>query len=178
MSSNRPISRAGIGSFSRSNTTSQRLSRRSSASAHHVVPSGEVVEERSIRDVGALADVFDRRGRHASIQEQLERRTQNQAAHLLLAHAWRRTHFRRGAAEPTRCWASGYLDAARRSIEQNCGCCRVTSSGGSQRRRRRKATGQRCWNSCLAEGLRRSAVVCGRTQVGGGDGRRDDAGPG
>ena len=32
----------------------------------------------------------------------------------------------------------------------------------------RKATGQRFWNSCLAEGLRRSAVVCGRTQVGGG----------
>jgi len=38
-------------------------------------------------DVGALADVFDRRGGHASIQEQLERRTQNPVAHLLLAHA-------------------------------------------------------------------------------------------
>ena len=37
-----------------------------------------------------------------SIQEQLERRTQNPVAHLLLAHAWRRTHLRRGAAEPTR----------------------------------------------------------------------------
>ena len=33
MPSNRPISRAGIGSFSRSKTTSRRLSRRSSASA-------------------------------------------------------------------------------------------------------------------------------------------------
>ena len=42
------------------------------------------------------------------------------------------------------------LDAARRSIEQNCGCCRVTSSGGSERRRRREAKGQRFWNSCLA----------------------------
>ena len=53
--------------------------------AHHVVPGGEVVEERSIRDVGALADVFDGRAGHALIQEQVERRTENPVAHLLLA---------------------------------------------------------------------------------------------
>ena len=86
MSSNRPISRAGIGSFSRSKTTSSEVEQALLRErAHHVVPSGEVVEERSIRDVGALADVFDRRGGHALIQEQVERRTQNPVAHLLLA---------------------------------------------------------------------------------------------
>jgi hypothetical protein len=44
-----------------------------------------VVEERSIRDVGALANILDRRGGHTLNQEQVESRTQNSVAHLLLA---------------------------------------------------------------------------------------------
>ena len=52
---------------------------------HHVVPGGEVVEERSICNVGALADVLDGRCGHTLNQEQVERRTQNPVAHFLLA---------------------------------------------------------------------------------------------
>jgi hypothetical protein len=44
-----------------------------------------VVEERSIRDVGAFADFLDRCGGRTLIQEQVESRAQNPVAHLLLA---------------------------------------------------------------------------------------------
>jgi hypothetical protein len=53
--------------------------------AHHVLSGGEVVEERTIRHVGALADVFDLGGRNALDQKEVEGRAKNPVADLHLA---------------------------------------------------------------------------------------------
>ena len=76
----------GSASSPRSKTTSCRLtSRRSAKCADHVLTGGEVVEERSIGDVSALADLLDGRGRNTLGEKQIEGRREDLLPHLALA---------------------------------------------------------------------------------------------
>jgi hypothetical protein len=52
---------------------------------HHVLAGREVVEERPVRDVGALADVLQLGRRDALLKEQIERRAKDPMAHFHLA---------------------------------------------------------------------------------------------
>ena len=52
---------------------------------HHCLSRGKVIEERSVGDIGSLADLLDRRCSNALDQEQVERRLQNALIDLTLA---------------------------------------------------------------------------------------------
>jgi hypothetical protein len=85
MSSNIPMMRAGTGSSTRVLEVVHIGQAPLCQRGHHCVSRGKVIEERSVGDIGSLADLLDRRRSNALDQEQVERRLQNALIDLTLA---------------------------------------------------------------------------------------------